>query len=457
MSKTTARLSSLLVVPLLLVLAGTSGALVAPAGHDATMLRLIRSLGAQTAPAAEGGERSVPRARCGHGSAPETGLQGEVPAADVTSGRATHPYTCNLQQLNAPLGEGAGLQAAYYKSCAYYAVLGTGVRVVDVTNRAHPRITTTLTSPAMLDPWESLKVTEKRGLLAAVEGTVSGPLFFDVYDVSKDCTKPVLKSSMPMNTLGHEGNWSQDGTIYYATSVGVNLLTAIDVKDPAAPSIITIVPLPVTTGHGLSTNAAGTRLYTVDSGVGGRTGVLIYDVSAIKARQLGAQPTLLSSLRWSDGAFSQHTIPVIAHGHPYLIEADEHSYGGARVIDIADDTKPATVSHIRTEIQLSQNATRRSETKPDTQGGFGYNFHYCNVDRLIDPTALACSSRASGVRVFDIRNLLKPKEIAYLNPVGEFTAQVRLDAARGELWTTDGTHGLIIAKFTNGAWPFRSR
>lgn len=75
----------------------------------------------------------------------------------------------------------------------------------------------------------------------------------------------------------------------------------------------------------------------------------------------------------------------------------------------------------------------------------------------MDPTVLACSSRASGVRVFDIANLLAPRETAYFNPVGEMTAQVHLDASRGELWTTDGKHDLIVARFTNGAWPVARR
>ena len=435
----------------------------AAAGHDAAVRgsELTGSLAAATAV-----QTAVPRARCGPGSAPETGLQGEVPASDRASGRSLKPYSCNLTQLNAPLvppggtaADGAGLQAAYYKSCAYYGLLGSGTRVVDVRDPRHPRITTTLTSPAMLDPWESLKVQERRGLLAAVEGSVNGPLFFDVYDIKADCTKPVLRASLPINAIGHEGNWSQDGTIYYATGFSPGILTAIDVTDPALPRPITSTLISATS-HGLSTNAAGNRLYIVDPNpANAQNGLLIYDVSAIKARTLGAQPRLLGAVRWPDGTGAQHTIPVIRHGHPYVIVADEAGYGGARVVDIADEAHPRVVSSIRTEIQLVQNLTRANATESST---FAYNMHYCNVDRLVEPTVLACSSRASGVRVFDLRDLLRPREIAYFNMggtpggdgSGEMSAQVHLDPVRGELWTTDYGKGLLVARFTNGVWPF---
>ena len=43
----------------------------------------------------------------------------------------------------------------------------------------------------------------------------------------------------------------------------------------------------------------------------------------------------------------------------------------------------------------------------------GYAGHYCNVPTRVDPTIVACSMIISGLRVFDISDLLHPKEIAY--------------------------------------------
>src|SRR3546814_1200930 len=66
-------------------------------------------------------------------------------------------------------------------------------------------------------------------------------------------------------------------------------------------------------------------------------------------------------------------------------------------------------------IQLKENAKlRTADTVGD--GAFGYESHYCAVDRSADPTALACGYFQSGVRVFNVVDPLQPYEIAYYNP-----------------------------------------
>jgi len=63
-----------------------------------------------------------------------------------------------------------------------------------------------LTTGAMIDPWESLKVNQARGLLAGVfVADAQGAAFFDVYDVKDDCAHPKLLATVPVNGLGHEG------------------------------------------------------------------------------------------------------------------------------------------------------------------------------------------------------------------------------------------------------------
>lgn len=431
----------------------------APLGHDATMLRLLSTAQPGTASvAAAPAPVAVPKAHCGKRSHPETALQGEVPAADRTSGRNLKPYSCNLEQLNVELGEGAGLQAAYYGSCAYYGTLGHGTRALDVTDRRHPTLTASLLTPAMVDPWESLKASPGRGLLAAVEGTLDGPTFFDVYDIREDCAHPQLRASLPMNALGHEGEWSQDGKTYYGTGIAPGVMTAIDVTNPALPQIITTANLNPGGLHGLSTNRSGNRVYLTAPNLAGAQVLMVLDTSEIQQRVKGAQPKVLSTLSFP-GGYIQHTIPITSHGHPYLLLPDENAYGGLHVIDIADERHPRMVTTVLTEIQLPRNRARADATET----GFAYNFHYCNVDRLVDPTVVACSVRGSGARVYDLRDVSHPRELAYFNPgaVGstdsQTTAQIHLDATRGELWFTDGTRGLIVCRFTNGVWPFRAR
>src|SRR6187551_1765855 len=88
-----------------------------------------------------------------------------------------------------------------------------------------------------------------------------------------------------------------------------------------------------------------------------------YDLSDIQARRANAQPKLISTLFWKDGATAQHTIPVKIRGKPYVIFVDEAGSGGnnaagwqaacdagmpawpmARIIDISDETQPRIVS-----------------------------------------------------------------------------------------------------------------
>jgi hypothetical protein len=120
---------------------------------------------------------------------------------------------------------------------------------------------------------------------------------------------------------------------------------------------------------------------------------------------------------------------------------------------------------------------------PDLVGlsSFTYGSHYCSVDNKQNATTLACGYFNSGIRVFDIRDPLRPKEIAYYNPAGTTTpswgsnhyisttvraggwiaggpdwcsSPVHLDAVRGTLWTTCQDNGLLMLKFENGVWPF---
>jgi hypothetical protein len=224
-------------------------------------------------------------------------------------------------------------------------------------------------------------------------------------------------------------------------------------------------------------------------------GLLIYDTSQIQARVPNPQVPLISKLLWKDGSGAQHTIPVKIGGKPYVIFVDEAGSGGfaslaqataacaagmppfpmARIIDISDETNPAIVSRLTLEIHAAKACPM---VLPDVVGlsTFTYGSHYCSVDNKRNATTLACGYFSSGIRVFDIRDPLQPKEIAYYNPAGVTiaspgsnhvraggwvaggpdwcSAQVHLDAARGTLWTTCQDNGLLVLKFTNGVWPF---
>lgn len=105
------------------------------------------------------------------------------------------------------------------------------------------------------------------------------------------------------------------------------------------------------------------------------------------------------------------------------------------------------------------------------QALFGYDTHQCAVDDPGEASLLMCSQFASGLRVYDIRDPYRPREIAYYNPpakpgyqagsgltgvcgptdmVGAIPA-FRKD--RGEIWFTGMCSGFQVVKFSNGVWP----
>ena len=429
----------------------------------------------------------TPQGKCGPGSRPETSTQGRVPAADYASGRAAEGYTCNTEEVS-QFGRAGGYKVHRYtdaagRSCAFYdsTLLFPkdltkdlpGTYVMDMTDPANPVRTTTLVTPGMDTPHESLVLSEKRGLLMAVSGNpVTEPGVVDIYDVSQDCRQPVLKSSTPMGILGHESGLAPDGNTLWVSSLSGGTLVAIDVTNPTLPRIVfhtTKYKI-----HGMNLSDDGTRLYMADNGLPGLT---ILDVTEVQNRAsvLNPQVREISRLTWPEVSIPQNVLPVTIGGRPYLVEVDEfarsvRSYdpnspvGAGRIIDISDETSPKVVSNLRLEVNEPEARAGEQKDDPQAQNGLqGYAGHYCSVPRREDPEIVACSFILSGLRVFDISDPYKPKEIAYFNePTMPATGSRESGAyamsapafvpERNEIWYTDGNNGFHVVRLTNGVW-----
>lgn len=454
----------------------------------------------------------IARATCGPGSSPETGVQGRVPRKDRDSKRSMKGYRCNLRKLGGFQGVGGGIVNPTYKNCVYFGSFNTGllgknagVQVVDASDPRHPRQTALLNSTAFrVSTWEGMKVNAKRGLLVGasvqvIPGIGTGAL--DVYDVSKDCAHPRLLNgtgignlTKPILVVGHEGNFAPDGKTYYSTSAYTGTITATDLTDPTTPKLVfggNAGP----TNHGLSLSNDGKTMYGVTALP---AGLQIIDVSEIQERDPSPRLRLIGQLQWGgDGLFTQMTIPFTKNGHKWLYVVDEAGNGGIRLVDIQDPTRPKIVRQMRLEISQAKNVALRAKDVGG-DGLFGYESHYCSIDRPVDPTALACGYFQSGIRVFDIRKLRSPREVAYFNPgakTGSTLAQIPNSAHalityappalsfqsltlqtladslkpdltadwcmsppefRGkQLWVTCNDNGFLALEFTNGAYPFK--
>jgi hypothetical protein len=123
------------------------------------------------------------------------------------------------------------------------------------------------------------------------------------------------------------------------------------------------------------------------------------------------------------------------------------------------------ISNIRLQVQQpAEHAAAGSD--PGAQSPVqGYAAHYCNIPTHVDPAIVACSMIASGLRVFDIRDLVHPKEIAYFvapptarlengTMSSDFAmSQPAFAPERREVWYTDGTSGLYVLRLAAAAWP----
>ncbi|HUP85938.1 MAG TPA: LPXTG cell wall anchor domain-containing protein [Acidimicrobiales bacterium] len=438
----------------------------------------------------------TPRAVCDPGSIQEPGLQGRVPGDEIKAGRVKDGYRCNVDIVgHQGLSGGykverfidkAGHECAYYDTTLLFpanastiAQQPTGVAVLDMADPSKPKLTTSLETPAMQSPHESMSLNRTRGLLAAVAGNpFFAPGIVDVYDLNADCRAPVLKASAPVGILGHESGFAPDGKTFYAASVSGGTLTAIDITNP-------MTPMPIWEGsyniHSLSISDDGNTAYLAGSPGYPRTelglpsdfaGVLIFDVSQVQDRKVNPQVRLIGSVTWKSVSIPQNTIPVTIAGHPYLVETDEFSLddkgrfvgnapnvGAARIIDIADPTHPFVVSNMRLEVNQRENRAVVAGDPNATSSTQGYAAHYCNVPSRVDPGIVACSFINSGLRVFDIRDPLAPKEVAYfvppLSPSSNTWAMSSpsLIPERREVWYSDANSGLWVLHLSASAWP----
>jgi hypothetical protein len=431
---------------------------------------------------------ATPVAPCGRGSKPEPGVDGRVPAGAGNDG-----LWCNITEV-AHQGTSGGFKVLRYidvqgHECAFYdtALLfptnainpggpSLGVEVLDMSDPAHPIQTDTLTAPSMLTPHESLVLNQARGLLAAVDGNpATEPGLVTMYDVHQDCRHPVLDFSQPLAKLGHESGFSMDGKTFYATATAYNNITAIDVSDPIAPHVIWQGNI---YSHGMSLSDDGNRAYLADpTEPTGTAGLTILDTRQIQARVSNPVTREVARLTWPSVSIPQNAIPFSESGHPYLLEFDEYTaatlnpaanaddVGAGRIIDIGDETHPRVIANLRLAVD---NPSEHAAAKGDpgtSNGAQGYAAHYCNIPSRVDPKIVACSFIVSGLRVFDISNLLHPKEIAYYvaptlgNTENGYQgsdyamSQPTIIPERHEIWYSDGGSGFYVLRVSPSVWP----
>jgi hypothetical protein len=359
--------------------------------------------------------------------------------------------------------------------------------------------------------------------LTAPAGDVSHG--FDVYDVGTDCRHPQLLFTttallFPSDSLvapdpylaapeagswkpteaayGHEGAFAPDGLTYYISDAPHQAYHAVDLVDPTNPRLISTFVNPASYKtkaawrggpHGLSISTDGNRGYLTSADyLPGQmvpttgdwwNGFVIVDTSEIQARAPNAKMHVITEKYARDGSAMQMTIPMRINGKQYLVAEGEAGtgnsdptgnkeacaagktpFGMATIYDIQDEKSPQLVSKLIMETNDPKNCATFS---PELDAGltFIYDVHMCSVDSRENTTTLACGYFQSGIRVYDVRDPARPKEIAYYNPPAKTGQQPGwcgaipiLDAEKGMIYSTCADSGTLALKFTNGVWPF---
>ena len=349
--------------------------------------------------------RSRPRRRrrsAGRAPSPETSIQGRVPLADYTSGRAAQGYRCNTKQV-AHQGTTGGFKVLRYRDsqghvCAFYdstllfpkdvlynAVEGLGVVVLDMTNPAKPRKVANLTSPAMLSPHESLLVNEKRGLLGA-RARQPGDQRRHPRPLRRPHQLPQAEAAVLDQRRGARPR--------ERLRAGRPHLLRLEHRRPDPGRDRRRGPGATRSGsssssacnyHGLRLSDDGRTMYVANIGLrraapGSPVG---RPAHPRRLRDPGPQgrprrSKVLSRLNWPEGSIPQVAEPFTRKGRHYLLEVDEFAelrrrrradpgsapVGAARIIDIEDPRRPKVVSHLRLAVHQPGARAATSSSTP---------------------------------------------------------------------------------------------
>ena len=427
---------------------------------------------------------AVAAPRCGARDLPETGIPGDVPLADQHSGRADQGYNCGLALVGYSSlgGRGGNANMAWSGDCAYIA--GIGVAVVDVRDPVHPHLVRTLHSAgseatietihAVDAPGRSLLVTGRYGPGGPSGGPGTAPV--DVWDV-RDCRRPKLLSTIEFPSNVHNLTLTADGKRVWSTLP----LQGADLTDLRHPKLLPEIESQIAAAgathlsyaHEAWPSADGTRLYIGNQQATDPEELLVLDIKGWPKRPLrvvGRVPRPGHSIR-----------PMTIDGKPYLLASDESilnptakgclpdavtPFGGASrpaLIDLTHEMLP----RVRGEIRLPINDP--IHCLDQALSGVNASVHYHDVDDPADTTFALVSAWNAGLRIFDVRDPVHPREVAYFNPgrvggdplggppgigtvvglaslnqLDQAWAHVRYRPESGQIWLTTATGGFWV-------------
>ncbi|MBF8184790.1 hypothetical protein ITP53_03330 [Nonomuraea sp. K274] len=350
--------------------------------------------------------------------------------------------------------------------------------IVDVTDPGRPVLVRTIDGPP--NTW-TLQVQVADGLMInALERATPGwgfdPALTEkvgalIWDVATDPTNPKLLAHYDTTGRGTHRNYYAGGRYAYlaAEPEGFkgNILVILDLSDPSRPT---------EAGRWWwqgQWHAGGEQpehdhylhgpVYVVGNLAYlsyGRVGMVVLDVSD------PTRPAFVSRLSFGDfgSALGCHSaIPygpgIVVANSEALREGDTESLGYSVVVDVSEPESPRIMSWLPTpypseETGLTTYANKGARHGPHNQHQWQYQ------DCLMrDDTRVYLTHFNGGLRVYDISEPLRPREIAYyvpedpkirrgVKPVEALVTQFEdvLVDSRGYIYCTDKNHGLFVLR-----------
>jgi hypothetical protein len=350
--------------------------------------------------------------------------------------------------------------------------------VVDVTDPARPELVRTIDGPP--NTW-TLQVQVADGvMITALERAAPGwgydPELTEqvgvlIWDVASDPTNPKLLSHYDTTGRGTHRNYYAGGRYAYlaAEPEGYqgNILVVLDVSDPARPREAGRWWWPGQFHGGGETPEFQHYLHGPAHVVGdlaylsyGRVGMVVLDVSD------PTKPTLVSRLSFGDfgSALGCHSaIPygpgIVVANSEALAEGDTESLGYSVVVDVSDPASPRIMSWLPTPYPsqgtgLTTYARKGARHGPHNQHQWQFQDCLAHEDDRVYLTHFN-----GGLRVYDIAEPLRPREIAYyvpedptvrrgVKPTDGLITQFEdvIVDNRGIIYCTDKNHGLFVLR-----------
>lgn len=314
-----------------------------------------------------------------------------------------------------------------------YVAVGSRVRVVDVTDPAHPR--TLSESPELPAPIDELSVT---GGMVYVADRAFGLRIVD----ARDPLRPQVVGAGE-KVKGAKAVQVAGGHAYLADgAAGVHVL---DVADPRQVREVAVIP--VGGGEAWDLDIVGDRAYIAD-----RIGLRAVDVSQ------PAAPALIGS---RDSAGWARDVAV-SGTHAFVADGDR----GLTVLDLTDPTDISRVANLDTAGEAW--AVELAGTRAYVADGTGLGvFDISDPELPVALGALALPGEArdldlagntvfvaagsAGLRIIDVSDPAAPRELAAMVdlPVQANAAA----AAAGRLYVADSAYGLRVFDLTRPAAP----